>query len=190
MRQIRNNVFETNSSSMHSLVIRSDECVASIEYTPVYTDAEIIEELVAHGYLNKECTIFKRVWGKEEWYFGRFPYLILSSFIDKFKYACASFSYNDKKLEEVKQILQKHIPTIHDIILPEDLGTDDYALEGMLKHYNLSLEDFLLNKKYIVMSDGDEYCTWTNFIKSKIINLEAIENREVEWESDNYGCEF
>ena len=60
----------------------------------------------------------------------------------------------------------------------------------MLKHYNLTLEDFLLNKKYIVMSDGDEYGTWTSFGKSKIINLEAIENWEVEWESDNYGCEF
>lgn len=70
------------------------------------------------------------------------------------------------------------------------MGTDDYALEGMLKHYNLSLEDFLLNKKYIVMSDGDEYCTWNNFIKSKIINLEAIENRDAKWESGNYECEF
>lgn len=53
-------------------------------------------------------------------------------------------------------------------------GTDDYLIEGWLKKYNISLEEFLTNKRYVVICDGDEYCIWDHLKESGLIRTDMI----------------
>ena len=70
-RQIRNSVFETNSSSAHSIVIRS---------VNEYYNAK---ELREHMYINRngEWDILQY-----ELEFGRSPFKYLATFVDKVRY--------------------------------------------------------------------------------------------------------
>ena len=45
-------------------------------------------------------------------------------------------------------------------------------LFNFLLHKNISIEEFLTNKKYIIIIDGDEYGISTHLINSGIINVE------------------
>ena len=95
-RQIRRCVFETNSSSLHSL------CVMKIDeyYTP--------EEISKNFFLwnNKDTGEEKCEWhiwdGDLE--FGRSPFRVLCNFHDKWLYACASLvrEYNDETYKELE----------------------------------------------------------------------------------------
>ena len=86
-RQIRRNVFETNSSSMHSLtVMKRDE-----HYSP--------EEFLDGFYLGDDG-----IWSPwdDDLEFGRSPFRALGNFHDKWLYACASLvdEYNDDTYNE------------------------------------------------------------------------------------------
>lgn len=48
-------------------------------------------------------------------------------------------------------------------------------LEGFLKKNNITLKEFLFNKKYIVIVDGDEYCMFDKAKESGLINLDNIQ---------------
>lgn len=48
-------------------------------------------------------------------------------------------------------------------------------LEGFLKKNNITLKEFLFNKKYIVIIDGDEYNTFGKACKAGIIDLNNME---------------
>lgn len=48
-------------------------------------------------------------------------------------------------------------------------------LEEFLKSENITLVDFLGNRKYVVVIDGDEYCDWDNLKYSGLINISNIE---------------
>ena len=76
MRQIRNGVFETNSSSMHSIVIKKNG--------GYYTNEEINEDLwlLDDGIWD--------IWRQEEIEFGRYPFKCLATFESKVRYAIAS----------------------------------------------------------------------------------------------------
>lgn len=230
-RQIRRCVFETNSSSLHSL------CVMKIDeyYTP--------EEISKNFFLwnNKDTGEEKCEWhiwdGDLE--FGRSPFRVLCNFHDKWLYACASLvrEYNDETYKELESIALKHVPGLKKVVIPmiSDLFADknhpenkdnDYAqeygktedefnewleqkekdwdidtitywesdngyfhferpltgyvdvdmLSGFLEEENISLEEYLTNKKYVVIQDGDEYNEFGNFKKSGLINLDAIDH--------------
>ena len=100
--QIRMNCFESNSSSMHSIV--------TSKTTGIYTPEEFHEDI----YINKN--------GKWDfWYrnleFGRSPYSILCTFNDKMSYAIASLcgvyvkqEIVDKYFDELERIACKYIP--------------------------------------------------------------------------------
>lgn len=51
---------------------------------------------------------------------------------------------------------------------------DKNILSGFLQKENISIEDFLINKKYVVIQDGDEYCYWDDMKKSGLVNMDAI----------------
>ena len=72
-RQIRRSCFETNSSSMHSLVIKKED-----EYVDPKKESENI--YIHDGALSM-------IWNL---YFDRVPFEILTSFYDKLRYAIAS----------------------------------------------------------------------------------------------------
>lgn len=233
-RQVRKNVFETNSSSMHSLVVTKKDS----KYTP--------EEIMKGIYLsndkntNEEDCIWK-IWDEGELYFGRSPFKVLSSFRDKWLYALASLvgEYNDKVYKELERVAKKNIVGLKKIELPKTIkslpnidnekntnsdyvkeygkteseliaylnekekeweledeeidywedcygdwcfhapcigNVDEDILSGFLKDENITLEEFLVNKKYIVIQDGDEYCIWNKLKETGLVDFDNIDH--------------
>lgn len=189
MKQIRRNVFETNSSSSHSLVITTDD----EHYTR--------EEINKNFYMTDGIV---RLW-ESSLEFYRSPFDMLVTFKDKLRYAIASS--NGNLVDECREICKKYVDEFTDFEfdtkdyvwdsevkdyveakspVPNYGGTDDYQIEGWLKYYNVSLEEFLTNKKYIVVVDGDEYCVWSNIKDSGLVDVKKIihdsyEESEAEW---------
>lgn len=178
MIQIRDNTFETNSSSSHSLIITDFDG----KYTP--------EEMMKGIYL----------WGgnKDRMYeshleFYRSPFSLLATFESKSRYAIASS--NGRLADEVEKIWHKYIPNFNgfkfdmkteeydydkkewvDLDEPKPIygGTDDYEIEGWLKSYNVNLEDFLTMRRYMVVCDGDEYREWYHILDSGLMDKSHI----------------
>ena len=170
LRQVRNNVFETNSSSSHSLVITTlDEH---------YTGDEIRKNL----YIPENGIV--RIWASSlEFY--RYPFDILCTFESKARYAIASSK--GKLVNEVEAIYHKYIPEFvafkfderpesydSDNYVIDYGGTDDYCIEGWLKKYNITLEEFLTNRRYIVIVDGDEFCVWDHVKNTGLVDTDMI----------------
>ena len=171
MIKIRCNTFETNSSSSHSLVIRKDNTFYEDESVH-YTKEEIQDEL--SWLLSDDKNTYGKSWC--DWYYGRAPFRILTTFRDKLSYAYANCYYDKDKVKELLDVMRKYIPEIKKFGDVEDVGVDEQWLAGWLEKYNLSLEEFLTNRKYIVICDGDEYNIWMDMVDTGIIDLNAAEN--------------
>lgn len=179
MKQIRRNVFETNSSSSHSLVIRSNKLMEELEESIYFTHDEMLDSL--SWIKNGEYKSYDK-----DWYFGRSPFRALDTFELRFQYAYANYCYNDDKLNELIKLLQKLVPEVKSIKKPEYVGVDESYLDSWLAKNNISLEEFLTNKKYVVIQDGDEYCIWDDLVKSGLINTKALDNGEDVANYDEY----
>ena len=178
MIQIRDNTFETNSSSSHSLIITDFDG----KYTP--------EEMMKGIYLweDKETRMYE---SNLEFY--RSPFSLLATFESKSRYAIASSQGH--LADEVEKIWHKYIPNFNgfkfdmeteeydydkkewvDLDEPKTIygGTDDYQIEGWLKSYNVSLEDFLTMRRYMVVCDGDEYREWYHILDSGLVDKSHI----------------
>lgn len=178
MIQIRDNTFETNSSSSHSLIITDFDG----KYTP--------EEMMKGIYLweDKETRMYE---SNLEFY--RSPFSLLATFESKSRYAIASSQGH--LADEVEKIWYKYIPNFNgfkfdmkteeydydkkewvDLDEPKPIygGTDDYQIEGWLKSYNVSLEDFLTMRRYMVVCDGDEYREWYHILDSGLVDKSHI----------------
>lgn len=229
-RQIRRGVFETNSSSQHSVCIMKN----SGKYTP----EEILDELYLWD--DKETGEKKCVWQIWDYdmEFGRSPFRALGTFKDKWLYACASLvhDYNDDIYKELVALALKYIPGLKKVEAPTTSGyfinkdceenkdseyaqeygktedelveylaqkekdwdidnieywessngdfhfnmpytgyVDEDILSGFLERENISLEEYLTNKKYVVICDGDEYCYYRDMKNAGLINMDAIE---------------
>ena len=53
---------------------------------------------------------------------------------------------------------------------------DEDILSRFLETENITLEEFLINKKYVVIQDGDERCEFAKIKKTGLINLDAIDH--------------
>jgi len=190
MIQIRDNTFETNSSSSHSLIITDFDG----KYTP--------EEMMKGIYLWKDKGT--RMY-ESHLEFYRSPFSLLATFESKSRYAIASSQGH--LADEVEKIWHKYIPNFNgfkfdmkteeydydkkewvDLEEPKPIygGTDDYQIEGWLKSYNVSLEDFLTMRRYMVVCDGDETREWYHILDSGLVDKSHIihdSEREVaeEW---------
>lgn len=228
-RIVRKCVFESNSSSQHSISVMKE----SEHYTP--------EEINESVYLFKDIETGEEhcVWDPLDFRmdFGRSPFKCLCTFTDKWLYCCAALStYGDDTYKELERIAKKYIPGLKKIKMPMkrhstpiagstdsdyckkygkteeemeeyleelqkkydsyeilDFWTDrdktywiyelpytGYAEDyGMMKNFldekNLSLEEFLTNKKYVIIVDGDEYCVYDDLKSSGLIDINAIE---------------
>lgn len=172
MIQIRQNVFETNSSSSHSLVIRTDDIIKEAGEDLYLTHDEMLEDL----HRVSPRGIYKP-WN-DNWYFGRSPFRPLSTFEGKLQYAYANCGDDEVKRKEVTDLLKELVSEVKKVAIPEYCGVDDWELFGWLKKYNISLKEFLTNKKYVVIQDGDEYCIWKDLIACGLIDKNVIENME------------
>lgn len=236
MKVIRGKVFETNSSSQHSLcVLKRDSYV---DFDNLVWDCNK-ENNVDAVYLSSDGKWYLR--DIDEGY-GRYPFQLLTTFKDKFKYAMCEFLgslYEDdpewqRWYDEFKSIATELLPGFKDFrintkeidiyldengneIMHKDLkyehwnsnekraeyyyldengnehlakfdeenylevpniGMIDHQSAGVLKNFlashNISLKEFLTNKKYIVIVDGDEYNTWDIIKETDIIDKSAI----------------
>lgn len=178
MIQIRDNSFETNSSSSHSLIITDFEG----KYTP--------EEMMNGVYI---WTDKKKRMYESNLEFYRSPFYLLATFESKSRYAIASS--NGRLADEVEEIWYKYIPDFNgfefdtrdeeydyekqewvDLEEPKTVygGTDDYEIEGWLKNYKVSLEDFLTMRRYMVVCDGDETREWYHILDSGLVDKTHI----------------
>ena len=72
------------------------------------------------------------------------------------------YSYKDENGE-------KHPATLDEENYYEypDIGMIDHQSAGLLKNFlkdkKISLKEFLTNKKYYIVVDGDEYCAWETY---------------------------
>lgn len=181
MRQIiRSGTFETNSSSMHSLVVLKDPYP--------YTSCE-----KSFGDASDEYYVFY----DEEEYFGRSPFMILKTPSDKLKYYVAKKLNNASKEEklsiinDIKSLVSKytqisknrihvdalikdypHTKPYYSGIEHNDTGEDPF--EYLYKN-NISLEEFVMNPKYIIFVDGDEYRETEKLFMSGLIDDNNIE---------------
>ena len=231
-RQIRRGVFETNSSSMHSITI--------LKKDDIYTQKEIEDSVrIRTDHTSDQKRLVWELDG-EELEFGRHPFKVLGSFGEKWRYACAALvgKYNDDICKELVALAKKYIPQIDGVVFPKvwrripnkdfarekkcsnsylesygkteeeliyylnkladewqldeiEYRTSDgywefcepyvgyadgeYVLGDFLMKENVSLEDFLTHKKYIVIQDGDEYDEWGKMKDIGIINVDAID---------------
>lgn len=173
--QIRKNTFETNSSSQHTLIITQN----STYFTSEEIQTELEDELTYMGYIKIN----------ENLYFGRRPFRLICSFKDKLFYAIAALieKENDSNQQEIEKIIRKHIPNFKGLRFEHsDTGyAEDYdRLKEYLNTTNTPLEEFLTNRQYIIIQDGDEYEDWEVF-KKYILNTNIVQEITFKQESIN-----
>lgn len=233
MRVIRNSCFETNSSSMHSIVVTKNDIHVTTE------DLISNNDNPEHIYISEKGEM--SFWSINDGY-GRSPFELLATFRDKLQYAmCEFLGYkyvDDPEFNEIYgeffAIAQELIPNLQqfyimdkevDIYLDEngndipqkdliydgfdfennrgiyvykddngekheatldeeycmstpDIGRIDHQSAGILRNFikshGITLKEFLTNKKYIIVIDGDEYDTFGTLKNSGLINLDNI----------------
>lgn len=180
---IRSNTFETNSSSMHSLVITKTA-------RPYST-------------YDKNFGVYNFKWGFElfdgwnDARFERFPFRVLASPKEKLQYYVAHYvGYKGQmeKLDLVTEFLSKHLniskTTIKLSKTEESWNEDEPDVEThgwagindtgedvftYIEKNNIPLEEFLMNPRYTVIVDGDEYQEFSKMFLKGIINVDNIE---------------
>jgi len=170
MFQIRAGTYETNSSSAHSLIIKKD----GIRITSENFDTE------GCTYINRNGEL--RYWN-HDLVFDRSPFQVLTSVGDKLAYVTAAFeSQRDRIIAEV----MKRIPSIEKIKFPKDWETDE-PVYGWIDHQSIGMlpyavrkegidpVDVILNTRYIIIVDGDEYGIFDNMVQNGLINMDEIE---------------
>lgn len=228
-RQLRKMVFETNSSSAHSIVVTKND--VHVKPEEFHKDSNSLERI----YLNNKG-IWEIAWHEEDLSFDRCPMNLLTTVEDKARYVFADYcgyGANPEKVEEITEVLKKIIPGLQGIEFPkkdveayehedgtlvdpkikvhsdwDDDGLHYYYIkdgeqvpvkssktyfrrensygyvdhqshglvENFLRHQNISLEEFLTNRKYVIVIDGDEYDFWANFKYSGLIDVDNIES--------------
>ena len=249
MRVVRKGCFETNSSSAHAVITTKNDAHINRKKLVWSTSDDSGECL----FLYSDGKWDLRNIGEG---FGRWPFRMLTTFEEKFKYAMCEYLgclYEDdpewqRGYDEFKRIASEEVPGFTDFristkeidiyvdqdgndILQKDLHYDhyneeerrseyyyldaegnkkpavfneDYYLEmpnigmidhqsaGLLKNFlsdkGISLQEFLTNKKYVIVVDGDEYEDFDRYLKAGLINKDFIEEiydrsgEDVEWE--------
>jgi hypothetical protein len=183
---IRQNTFETNSSSQHS--------VAIVETDEKFTEEEIRDSFYIYcdankkDYMEKPFTV--NFSNNNDWddcgclTFERAPFKVLATYCDKLRYVIAA-----KKWGNVEEILDE-VKEKHPYILgfkfsmdkyrtdEIDYGTIDHQSSGLLLDfllkYGLTIEEFLTSKRYVILVDGDEYTTTQDLFKSGLCKFTKI----------------
>lgn len=185
---VRSNVFETNSSSMHSIAVSHRE--------GKYTEEEIKESFKWYAKRNKDESAPLEIKFSNDWMkhnrdldFGRAPFDLLYTYCDKLRYYIASQKYiwTDEDYANFIEELKELHPFIKSISFDKnssypkyddtqyDYGSVDHESSSVLFNFltekGLSIEDFLKDKSYVIIVDGDEYGVTNHLLDAKIISL-------------------
>lgn len=191
-RVIRRGVFETNSSSMHSIVVTNNNInnVSMEDYFYVW---------------KSPCSNKISFW-HEDIEFGRSPFEILATAYDKLKYAYASFfGYEadehvdedgnpDDELKERMESFDSVVASVFEgltgVDYSDSLSNGEWGyvdhescslLRDFLNKEDISLEEFLRNPKYIVVIDGDEYQVFNSMKEANLINKDNLVMETYGW---------
>ena len=172
MFQIRQSVFETNSSSSHSIVVKKKGGY----------DTSSMQEECNQGII--------RLW-EAEMDFGR-GFELLHNWEGRLRYAIAYYADRPSIVEGLLEALRKRVPGFRDVSFHFSRGNDydengirrypgwvDHQSYGVLdialREEEISLDEFVLNDKYMVVVDGDEYDQWGALKAARVVNLDEIE---------------
>ncbi len=186
MLNIRRNVFETNSSSMHSLVI--------VKKPKPYT----MQELNLFTYDGE--TEFNLFYDREDANYERAPYRVLRTPLDKLKYYSAYILGTCNKLDKIGEIKNfinqqtgidqeninlEYVET-HYTRSGKEIETRDYGYVSsndsgedvfdFVKRKNIDWKDLILNPKYVIIVDGDEYKLFQALFDSNILDANNFED--------------
>lgn len=186
MRKVRSNVFETNSSSMHSICINK-------KAREKYTAPEILDWVYVH---KGEVRLFDN-----DLSFGRSPFDILVSPYEKAKYAIAA--YGESGIKEITDIFRDVFNSAAPVNWYKDengcmvylfdhfkfskgydgkpfYGYIDHQSNGLLQRFlrkhGISLREFISNPKYVVVIDGDEYCKLEKYKSCGLLSELEVQN--------------
>lgn len=143
-RQVRRSTFETNSSSMHSLVVTKNN-----EY---FTQEEI----------EKDIWLFDGTIDGKDMDYGRSPFRVLYGLKDKAMYAIASLcEYKDETYNRICNVIRSYLPGFKDFDLDFDtkVWTDDIS-EKELSH---GMEKTTMLSNVVIGFRGD--LTWDMSMK-------------------------
>lgn len=167
--KIRHSLFETNSSSTHSLIVKNGE------------GSNQAEELRHEIWDNKFPA---RLWDDEyESHYGRHPFGLLRTPLDKLRYYIASCCDNSQSAEytAVLELMNKNVEWFKgfDLCVPYDYectfgNSEGYGFKNQLKELDVSLEKFVLNDRYMIVVDGDEYNTWESIVDSGVVDTSSF----------------
>lgn len=187
MKQVRYSCFETNSSSMHSLIIKKQD--------NYLTTDELEEELGIlrlgrDKWANEENSNKIDLWihSHDDITFGRTPFKVLTSVKEKLKYYIASECNSKEDIIKVENTLKEIFSNIEEITFAsnwfKDWGNGDYDQYGYAQNYggfkkalienNIDLKELITNSKYLVIVDGDEYQEFESMKDSGLINFKDI----------------
>ena len=114
----------------------------------------------------------------------------------------SQLKYNgwDAEKEEYKYTYKDKDGNVHPAILSEEyyevprIGCIDHQSSGLLKNFlkdkDISLKEFITNKKYVVVIDGDETLDWIRYKKSGLINMDFIVEEYGESDADKEWAEY
>ena len=187
---IRYNTFETNSSSMHSLVVTKTPRKYSADELSLGYDQDDLE--------NGKPFYLWRWANEEDMTYERWPFRVLSTPLEKLRYYCAytlqnyNAKPNKKPIQEVTEFVmqQTGIKKAKDVILyqrnREDSKNKFYGTVAFndtgespmayIDKNKINWEDFILNPKYIVIIDGDEEHNFETLIQSGVVNTDNFED--------------
>lgn len=180
---IRNNTFETNSSSMHSLVITKK--------ARPYTQWQ---KNLGHYNRDWEFELFSCC---DTCRFERHPFEVLSSPKDKLRYYVAhyiGFKGEKERLKEVENLVHEltECPKKKIKLYYEDIeswnsnkAVKTYGWAGVndtgedvfnyIEKNNISLKEFIMDPRYTVIVDGDEYQEFGKMFLKGLIDIDNIE---------------
>lgn len=162
---IRRGVYETNSSSSHSM------CISNKEGTCIDTET-ILNLLNVHG-----------VWKLKDLYYGRSPLRILDTFSEKVLYYIAATQ--GKEIDKVSEIVKKYVPEFTKFEPDDDDWSpwgyvENTSFFGWIRDNHIDLEDLLTKKKYFIVTDGDEYNVFTGLVDAGMISKDV--NVDTSWD--------
>lgn len=172
--KIRSGVFETNSSSMHSVALlnRKNCMTASL--------GEALEEDERMGFHDGNITFHSEADLQFGWGFQ-----IVDTFYGRLAYALAS--YGKDSLDAVVEAVHSIFSEVHGIELPTDsysgektsgyLDHESYGtLQCHLSENGLILSDFLADRNTIIIIDNDNNCVFEDIVRCGILDRDAVKN--------------
>ena len=169
--QVRKNCFETNSSSMHSLIVTKKNENVRMTQNEIRDEFYLNEEWYKERHKNDEKEIVEiDPWNND---FGRSPFSVLSSFRDKLAYAIAEYcgnNYSIKSYVKSEQIFDD----VFEPLLINLIGCDEVEYGKMnYRHFEIYSD---VSGEYL---DEVEQVPYDNLIYIKKEDRDGMSNDEL-----------